>query len=327
MATLPYRPSVKLGSLRQTTKKMMATKATGAKVGDERLKKFLKEDKGLRRVAYGDKAQTVESWKGRHFIRGAKEKIEQSSEFREMLYGRKTSAEKAFRDTIKEEVRQEEGLTHAPTKDEQARQRRIEQAKQNLRQYERAKEIEKEQGRVLSGGTGGPGGPKGGKGGAAPARATPLAGGGGGHIPPVGKGGSGMGYTAPSGGQSAGATSTELPPLFAVRGRVLRVDADGKNLFVHVLNAPSELAIFIGRDLTVHVSDDAKCWERGASSSFTNIRTADFVDVRGRTVNDVLEVDELQRNNATLPDFVMQMTPDDTPADAQKAPPDELAIG
>lgn len=301
----------------------MATKATGAKVGEDRLKKFLKEDKGLRRVAYGDKAQTVESWKGRHFIKGAKEKIEQSTEFRETLYGTKTSAAKAFRDTVKEEIKQEGGQSHGPTRDEQARQKRIEQAKQNLRQYEQAKEIEKEQGKVLSGRSGDP---KSQKGGAAPARATPLAGGG--HVPPVGRAGSTMGYASPSGGQSpSAATSTELPALFAVRGRVLRIDADAKNLFVHVLNAPAELAIYIGRDLTLHVSDDAKCWEQGATSSFKNVRAADFVDVRGRTLNEVLEVDELQRNNASLPDFVMQLTPDESPVDASKKPPDELAIG
>lgn len=324
MATLPYRPNVKLGSLRQTTKKMMATKASGAKVGDDRLKKFLKEDKGLRRVAYGDKSQTVESWKGRHFIKGAKEKIEESSEYRETLYGKKTSAEKAFRDTVKQEIREEQAQTTAPSKDELARQKRIEQAKQNLRQYERAKEIEKEQGKALGGGQPAP---KDQKAGAAPARAVPFSGGG--HVPPVGRAGATAGYASPTGGQtSAGVTApAELPPLFAVRGRVLRVDTEANNLFIHVLNAPPELAIFIGRDLTLHVPEDAKCLEQGASIACTTVRAADFVDARGRTLNGVLEVDELQRNNSTLPGFITQFSSARGAADTERKPPDELAIG
>ncbi|MFH0829406.1 MAG: hypothetical protein V1907_04505 [Candidatus Kerfeldbacteria bacterium] len=331
MPDIPYRPSVKLGSLRQTTKKMMVTKTGGAKVGEQKLKQFLKQDKGLRRVAYGDKSQTVESWKGRHFLKGAKENIETSDQFKETLYGKKTSAQKAFRDTVKEEIRQEQtGQPQGPNKDEQLRQHRIDEAKKHLRQYEQSKQIEKEQGKALASKSSDQTGTKQSGKGSKPSRATPLAGGGIGHIPPVGAGkGSGQPYAAPIGGGSASSAGPtfEYPPLFGLRGRTLRVDMDKHQLFVHVLNAPIELAIFIGRDLTIDVPPETHCWENGAPITFESIRVPDTIDVRGRTVNRSFVADELYRNNIELPGFVTQLAVSDANNEVPKAPPDDLAIG
>lgn len=330
MPDIPYHPKVQLGSLRQTTKKMMATKVGNAKVGDTKLKKFLKEEKGLRRVAYGDKTQTMESWKGRHYMKEVKEKIATSEEYKQTSYGKHHTAAEAFRDTVKEEFRQEQAAQHTPTKDELSHEKRIEQAKQHLHQYERAREIEKESGKVNTGGGGtGAQGSQQTKGGSArPSKSVPLAGGG---IPtgasmPHRSGGMAMGGSfGPS--SAAPSLTSALPPVFGMRARTLRVDVDARALFVHVLNAPVSLALFIGRDLTLKVPVDARCTAAGAPIEFESLRSNDLVDARGKTVNDAFVVDELYKNNSTLPSFVVDIDADAGSEDLPSAPPDELAIG
>lgn len=329
MPDIPYRPNVQLGSLRQTTKKMMATKTGGAKVGDTQLKKFLKEEKGLRRVAYGDKAQTMESWKGRHYMKDVKEKISTSGQYKQTVYGKKHTATEAFRDTVKEEVRQEQSVQHAPNRDELSREKRIEQAKQHLHQYERAREIEKASGKPYTGGGGSEaGGPQGAKGGSAkPSKAVPLAGGG---IPT----GAAMPHRSGSrsGGAGIGASTAaseplnSLPLLFGFRARTLRIDVDARTLFVHILNAPTALSIFIGRDLTLKVPIDAKCSAVGVPIVLENLKVNELIDAKGKTLNDAFVVDELYKNNPTLPSFVVDLDANDAES-AVPPPPDDLAIG
>jgi len=329
MPDIPYRPKVQLGSIRQTTKKMMATKTGGAKVGDTQLKKFLKQDKGLRRVAYGDKTQTMESWKGRHYIKEVKEKVATSEQYKETVYGKHHTAAEAFRDTVKEEVRQEQSAQHTPNKDELSREKRIEQAKQHLHQYERAREIEKATGRPYTGGGGSEtGGPQGAKGGSAkPSKAVPLAGGGiptGAATPHRSGGASGSASIGTS--SAAPGPLSSLPPLFGFRARTLRIDIDARTLFVHILNAPTALSIFIGRDLTLKVPTDAPCSAAGAPIVLENLKVNDLIDAKGKTLNDVFVVDELYKDNPTLPSFVVDLDANDAEG-AVPPPPDDLAIG
>ncbi|MBI5404850.1 MAG: hypothetical protein HY976_01360 [Candidatus Kerfeldbacteria bacterium] len=334
MAELPsYKPRVKIGSLRQTTKKMMVTKTSGTKVGDTTLKKFLKEDKGLRRMAYGDSSSTVESWKGRHFMKDAKEKIEGSSEVRESFYGKKHTAEKAFRETVKEEIRQDQSaLPKGPTKDELAKQKRMETARGHLRQYEQSKEIEKDQGDPLHRTGADPNAPamgsNQGHAGSPAARSVKLAGGAPGSVgqapdnsgPAVVAAGSGVGPTAtrPTGG---------LPSVFGLRGRVLRVDPIKQTILVKVLNTPPELSIFIGRDRSVRIPKDARCWKDRHPIGCTDIIVGELVDVRGKVLNDDLLADEVQVNGGELPDFVVHLGRTEPTVDLPTATPDDLAIG
>ncbi len=329
MADISYHPKVQLGSLRQTTKKMMATKVGNAKVGDTKLKKFLKDDKGLRRVAYGDKSQTIESWKGRHYMKEVKGKIETSDQYKETSFGKHHTAAEAFRETVKEEIMHDESAHHTPTKDEVLREKRIEQAKQHLNQYERAREVEKDSEKASEGGGGSAGNAQKTKGGSAnPSKAVPLAGGGVPHgaSAPHASGGALIGGSIGS-STASHSSLTSLPALFGLRARTLRVNIETRTLFVHVLNAPLSLALFIGRDLSLKMPTDTRCESAGAPMAFENLKANDFVDARGKTVNDEFVVDELYVNNQKLPSFVVDIDAGETSEDIPTAPPDELSIG
>ncbi|MBI4426031.1 MAG: hypothetical protein HY567_00475 [Candidatus Kerfeldbacteria bacterium] len=341
MADVPYRPSVKLGSLRQTTKKMMVTKVSGSNVGEQKLKKFLQEDKGLRRAAYGDQRQTMESWRARHYFKDVKEKVKGSAQYRETLYGKKTTATREFRDTVREEVRQDEAAHPAgPGKDEPERQHRLEHAKQSLHRYEQAKQIEREQGKPLEAvhdrSDGGPATSitaqtvKPTSAGGGSVKGVPLAGsgpGGGGHAPAGGT-------AAPAGLGSTTAVSTKaaaVPPIFGLRGRVLRsapdqVGGQGSELLVRVLNAPPELAVFIGRDRSLTVDANTRYVRDRASSSANEVVVGDLIDVRGKVVHEAFMADEVYVNNSELPDFVIHLSSSEVSKDVPIQPPSELAI-
>ncbi len=309
----------------------MATKISGAKVGDEKLKKFLKQEKGMRRMAYGEKEQTVESWRGQHYLKDVKEKVKGSEEYRETVYGHKTSATEAFRDTVREEIRQDEAAKPAgPSAEEQERQKRLEMGKQRLRQFEQARQIEKEQGKALPGGSGAePGAPK-------AASTTP---------PPSGAGFSGRGSMAGgtrSGARSAGPPAAggtiyasaprsiprddSLPATFGLRGRVLRPDSQNQQVFIRVLNTPPELAIFIGRDLEMKVTPGTKYWKDRHPTDLGEISLGDHLDARGKILNDEFIADDVYVNNGELPDFVVQLGSSEPSTEIPTAPPDELAI-
>lgn len=326
MPDIPYKPRVKLGSLRQTSKKMMVTKTSGAKVGDEKLKKFLKEEKGLRRMAYGDKESTVESWRGRHYFKDVKEKLEGSDQYRESVYGQKSTVAKAFRDTVREEVRQEQTTVHQPTKDELERQKRLGKAREHLRQFDQSKQIEKESGKPLAGGLGVDPGAAGGSS-SSPPRAVPLSGGSGGRsapgpVVPA----SSVAVSGSLGADTISAAAKALPSTFGFRGRVLRHDAQQRELFVHILNAPPELAVFIGRDRTVKYAPDAHCWEERHPLACSDIRASDHIDARGKILNNVFIADELHLNRADLPDFVTHLNAPEPPSDIPAEPPSDLVI-
>jgi len=328
-----YKSRLKVGSLRQTTKKLMVSKVSGSAIGDTKLKKFLKEDKGLRRMAYGDQSSTVEAWKGRKFLKQAKSDIEASGEVRESYYGKKSSAEKAFRDTVKEEIRQDQAAApKGPTKDELDRQKRLQDARGHLRQYEQAREIEKEQGDPLGRNSVGAdrnapamGDERSGSGGARPVQ---IAGGSGRAVGnrPEGQHSS----IAVDGGSrdvSDSRAGYELPEVFGLRGRVLRVDFIKQEVFVRVLNAPSELAIFIGRDKMIQVPKNARCWKERHPIACSEIRVADLMDARGRVLNGQFLAEEVHVNGGELPDFVQRLDRNEPSVDLPAAPPDELVIG
>lgn len=341
MPDIPYRPRVKLGSLRSTSKKMMAPKVGGGSVGDEKLKKFFKEDKGMRRMAYGEKGSTIESWRGRHFIKDVKEKVRGSSEYKETLYSKKTTAAQEFRDTIRQEIHQEQAQQpKGPTKEEQARMKRTEAAKKEFHQYQRSKEIEQEQGKPLSGAA--VTDPKAQKTSrddshapsqqstsSTTARATPLVGGGG--FRKLGHDGAGKSATASASiaAPSAPETTTaqSLPSLFGFRARIMRVDVPNQALLTHILNAPPELAVFIGRDRTIIVPIETQCWEDRHPVALTDLAVGDHVDVRGRVVNEEFVADEVLVNNGELPNFVSQLQGGGSPEDSTSEPPVDLAIG
>lgn len=331
MADIPYKPRVRLGSLRQTTKKMMVTKISGAKVGDERLKGFLKEDKGLRRMAYGQKESTIESWRGRHYMKDVKETLKGSEEYRESVYGKRSTAAKAFRDTVKEEVRQDVTTQSAPlTKEQGEQQKRVNQARERLRQFERSKDVEKEQGKPLSSHPGDDAGKNSGKGGGQSAKTVPLAmGGGGGSASGSSTGAAPMssviGVTANASAGSFG--SSKLPSVFGLRGRVLRVELQKQELLVHVLNAPPELAIFIGRDRAVKFGQGCHCWEARHGVPCGDVTVSDHVDIRGKIINAEFVADELYLNDADLPDFVSHLNVAESASDLPLQAPDDLAIG
>ncbi|MBI4092772.1 MAG: hypothetical protein HY420_02505 [Candidatus Kerfeldbacteria bacterium] len=324
--------------MRSTTKKMMVTKAGGSMVGDQKVKKFLKEDKSLRRIAYQDKAATLEAWKSRKYFKNVKEKIGGSSEYRETVYGKKTSSAKAFRDTVREEVRQDAPKEHPPTKEELDRQRRLDQGKSRLRQFEQTKQIEKETGRPLTGPppdrpepqssaiTGPPVKSSAGGGSAPLPKAVPLAGGGVIHgLTPPSKSTPAPAFT---GGVNIQQTVpvNSLPPVFGLRGRVLRFDEAAIELFVRVLNAPTELAVFIGRDLTLKVPSPARCWKERHGISCSEIRAADHIDARGKILNEQFVVDELYVNEGDVPDFVVRLENAAPSPDLPPEVPDDLAI-
>lgn len=329
-----YKSRLKVGSLRQTTKKMMVSKISGSAVGDTKLKKFLKEDKGLRRMAYGDQNTTVESWKGRKFLKQAKSDIEASGEVRASYYGKKSSAEKAFRDTVKEEIHQDQAAKpKGPSKDELDRQKRLQDARGHLRQYEQAREIEKEQGDPLGRNAVGKDRNAPAAGNERQASGTPrsvqIAGGAGrtadarseDQRTSVAVAGSG------SAGSAEARAGYELPEAFGLRGRVLRVDSIKQEMLVRVLNAPSELAIFIGRDKTVQVPKSARCWKERHPIACSEVRVADLVDARGKVLNGQFAADEVHVNGGELPDFVQHLGRSEPSIDLPSTPPDELAIG
>ncbi|MBI4090197.1 MAG: hypothetical protein HY421_02225 [Candidatus Kerfeldbacteria bacterium] len=337
MSDVPYRPRVKLGSLRQTTKKMMVTKASGSKVSDPKLKQFLKEDKGLRRAAYGDQASTTESWRARHYLKDVKGKVKESGQYRETQYSKKTTTAQEFRDTVREEIRQAE--TAHPTeqsKAEQQRQQRLERAQQNLRRYEQAKQIEREQGRPLQAArdreTGGPATsvteqtvkPTQVTGGSA--RAAPIAGSGQALGRPTKTGNPAV---APVGIGSSTTTplkTGQLPAIFGIRGRALRIDVQAGELLLRILNAPPELALLIGRDRSVKIGLDTRCVRNRASSSASELTVGDLIDARGKVLNEQFIADEVYANNDELPDFVIHLSNSDASKDLPAEPPSELAI-
>ncbi len=326
MSNIPYKPRVKLGSLRQTTKKMMVTKTSGSKVGDEKLKKFLKDEKGLRRMAYGESQSTVESWRGRHYFKDVKEKLQGSDQYRESVYGHKSTAAKAFRDTVREEVRQDQPVVHQPTRDELERQKRLEKAREHLRQFDQSKQIEKESGKPLSGGLSADPGAAGGGGGSSPPRAVPLSGGLGGRSASAPAAPTSSVAVGGSFGADTIAAANALPSTFGLRGRVLRHDVQQRELFVHILNAPSELAVFIGRDRTIQYATDAHCWEERHPLACSDIRASDHIDARGKILNGVFIADELHVNRADLPDFVTHLNAPAPATDIPAEPPGDLAI-
>lgn len=334
MAETPsYKSRLRLGSLRQTTKKMMVTKASGSKVGDTTLKKFLKEDKGLRRMAYGEKTSTVESWKGRHFIKQAKEDIKQSGQVRESVYGKKTSAEREFRDTVKAEIREDvTGNPQGPSKKELEKQKRVDEARKEFHQFERAREVERESGKLAAGALGGDtGAPS-----AAQTKPTASASSkpmtlahGGGAIGGASKSSSTqIAPTSSIGGNSQGSvTAGPLPSVFGIRGRVLRIEGSKSEIIVHVLNAPAELAIFIGRERRVQVPQAAHCWKDRHAVACNDIVVGDHVDIRGKILNKDFVADEIYVNQGELPDFVVHLGQGEQTIELPTTPPDDLAIG
>lgn len=337
MADVPYRPRVKLGSLRQTTKKMMVTKVGSSKVGDQKLKQFLKEDKGLRRAAYGDQQQTTESWRARHFFKDVKGKVEESEQYRETLYGKKTTAAQEFRDTVREEVRQDETAHPAgSTKEDQERQQRLDRARENLRRFEQAKQIEREQGRPLQAAhdreSGGPATSiteqtvKPTQVVSGPARAAPMAGGGQRLARQAKTGGTAIAPAGLGSSTVAPPKAGELPTIFGLRGRALRVDVQAGELWLRVLNAPPELTIFIGRDRMIQVGASTRFVRDRAPSSVSEITAGELIDARGKVLNEKFVADEVFVNNDELPDFVIHLSNSDASKDLPAEPPSELAI-
>jgi len=319
-----YKARLRTGSLRDTTKKMMAKKTSGAPVTTEGVKRFLKEDKGLRRMAYGQDASTIESWKGRHFIKEAKEKLQESDEFRQSYYGQKTSAGKAYRDTMKQEIREDVSPPSGPNPKELAQQKKIEARRAHARQFEQARMIERESGQPLAAG---------GAGGAHPAdatsagRAVPLSGTGG--MASVGKklpdsGPGGAKVFAGSGALKSSSLLPPLPPRFGLRGRILRIEGD--TVLVHILNAPPELAIFIGRDRNVRINEQTVYWTDHHTVPVSELHVGNHADIRGRITDEVFTADEVFLNNADLPDFVVRLDETGDGASVPTETPPDLPI-
>ncbi len=155
MAAPIYKPKIKVDTVRDVARKLASTQ-TGKTVTQTAFKKFLRSDKELRSLTYRPGSSHITQSKAKQLISTAAKKIAESDKMKLSLFSRKIGIKgvgpqgnvskigvtKAYTTGAKEEIAAE--APKGPSKEEVARQQRIQHGREILRQREQADQIRME---------------------------------------------------------------------------------------------------------------------------------------------------------------------------------------
>ncbi|MFA6909267.1 MAG: hypothetical protein WC289_05340 [Patescibacteria group bacterium] len=154
MSTIPYRPKIKIDTIRNVAQKMAATKA-GKVINTTAFKKFLKHDKDLHALGYRPGSAKITKQTAKKFLGTAAEKIAHSDKMKLSLFARKsgiknvdshgpseTGIKKVLGAGVKEEISHE--IEQGPSPEDVRHQKRLEKARTIMHQRDRADDIRKE---------------------------------------------------------------------------------------------------------------------------------------------------------------------------------------
>ncbi|MFC1687185.1 hypothetical protein ACFL0L_01250 [Patescibacteria group bacterium] len=157
MATPMYRPKMKVGTVKDLAQRLASTKA-GKKVNTDAFKKFLKQDKDLRRTALRSPTTHLKKAEAAKFLGTVAKKIHESDKMKLSMFARKKmqihkglessgqvsklSVKRLYQTGAKEEFEAEK--PQGPSKAEIEKTERRDRARQILRTRERADEIRQE---------------------------------------------------------------------------------------------------------------------------------------------------------------------------------------
>jgi len=152
----PYLPKIKMKTVLSTAQKIGAT-TSGKQISQTAFKKFLKQEKDLKKYSYAAPTSTMAKQKAQKFFGQVASKIAQQKNLKISYFAKKNlgikvgsggdvsqiATNKAYQAAASEETKQME--PKGPNPEEIAKQERRKEAFKTLRQRERADEVRKEQ--------------------------------------------------------------------------------------------------------------------------------------------------------------------------------------
>ncbi|KKW16484.1 MAG: hypothetical protein UY52_C0004G0049 [Parcubacteria group bacterium GW2011_GWC2_49_9] len=146
-----FRPKIKIDTVRDTARKMAATQ-TGKQISQTKFKQFLKTDKSTRGMVLRSGSMHITKTQAQKFMGTVVKKIDETKGMKLSMYARKMGIKqgnvtpiglkKAYEAGARAEIKAE--APTGPSKEELARQQRIERGRQILSRRDRAEEIRKE---------------------------------------------------------------------------------------------------------------------------------------------------------------------------------------